>query len=96
MSDKNITRFKQTIAEKLVWDAQQAHIEELETKEDCRRSIIDRDIGVIMKLEARIEELEGAFKDAWPLMALKSQWLAKHPEHAETLANVIPPQETEE
>jgi hypothetical protein len=39
-------------------------------------------------LQARIEELEAAFKDAWPLMALKSKWLAKHPEHAKTLGDL--------
>ena len=31
-------------------------------------------------METRIESLESALRDAWPLMALKTRWLEKHPE----------------
>lgn len=47
-------------------------------------------------LQAKIAELEAFIKDSWRLVALKSKWLEKHPQHAKTLEGIIPQEQINE
>jgi len=52
---------------------------------DGLRKMVER----IESDKLRIAELGSALRDAWPLMALKTRWLEKHPHHRATIESVL-------
>lgn len=57
---------------------------------DCGRGFNQKehDQDIIYKLCDEVDSLSKAFRDVWPLVALKSKWLEKHPKHRATLESI--------
>jgi hypothetical protein len=63
--------------------SQQARIAELEGTIKQSEICGDFRINRLKEQEAKIEQYEQMIEDMWPLMALKTHWLEKHPEYRE-------------
>jgi hypothetical protein len=63
--------------------SQQARIAELEGTIKQSEICGDFRINRLKEQEAKIEQYKQMIEDMWPLMALKTHWLEKHPEYRE-------------